>query len=510
MLGPAASVAPEPSPPIRDVRDVAVIDVGSNSVRLVLYRLEGRAIWTVFNEKVLAGLGRDLSTTGRLSKEGVVQALAALRRFRAVIEGAGVTEVYSAATAAVREAQDGAAFIARIAQEAGFTIDVLSGEAEARASALGVAAGQPNATGVVADLGGSSLELVRLDHGVVGKGVTLPLGPFALGAGAKAEIAPTIRDTIARRMKGVAAFEGPHLHAVGGGWRNLALLHMQMSAYPLNIVHQYELSAGEALDAARLVAHQSPRSLDKIPGLSRKRAETLPYAGLVLEALIERLGVQRITFSAYGLREGLLLQAMPRDVRERDPLIEGCAALGAQEGLVEALGPALHAWLQPAWSMLSPVLGAQRDAVILAAASRLCDMGARLHPDHRADLVFQRVLRAPIAGQTHAERVFLAVALGSRYGGKPESTEARATVSRLLSPERFARAQALGAAMRLGCHLCGRSPALLASSRLTLAAGGLRLGADADRVDLLLGEQTRKRFMALAEALGLRGEIERS
>ena len=227
-----------------------------------------------------------------------------------------------------------------------------------------------------------------------------------------------------------------------------------------------------------------------------------------MEALIERLGVERITFSAYGLREGLLLQAMPQAVRDRDPLVEGCAALGVQEGLVEALGPALHAWLTPAWSKLTPVLGGERDAVVLAAASRLCDMGARLHPDHRADLVFQRVLRAPIAGQTHAERVFLAVALGARYGGKPESGDARAVIARLLSPQRFARAQALGAAMRLGCHLCGRSPDLLAASHLSLDDGLLRLAAEAARADLLLGDQTRKRFGALVEALGVRGEIE--
>ena len=258
MPGPPPTAAPEPSPTVSEVRDVAVLDVGSNSVRLVLYRLEGRSIWTVFNEKVLAGLGRDLSTTGRLSREGVVQALAALRRFRAVIEGAGITEVYSAATAAVREAQDGPAFIARIAAEAGFAIDILSGEAEARASALGVAAGDPEAAGVVADLGGSSLELVRLNQGVVGRGVTLPLGPFALGASEKGDMPATIRDTIAKRMKGAGGFEGPHLHAVGGGWRNLALLHMQITGYPLNIVHHYELSAAEALDAARLVARQSP------------------------------------------------------------------------------------------------------------------------------------------------------------------------------------------------------------------------------------------------------------
>ncbi len=502
------TVPPPVSADALEVRDVAVLDVGSNSVRLVIYRLEGRAIWTVFNEKVLAGLGRGLAISRHLSPEGTLAALAALRRFRAVIEGAGVSEVFAAATAAVREAADGPAFIARIEREVGFHIDVLSGEDEARASALGVAAGQPDAQGVVADLGGSSLELVRLDRGVVGQGVTLPLGPLALGAGSK-----TIGDLeLARRtavdaLQAVEGFQTRHLHAVGGGWRNLALLHMQMVRYPLNIVHQYELSASEALIASSLVARQSRGSLDKIPGLSRKRAETLPYAAVVLEALIERLGVERITFSAYGLREGLILQAMSPEVRRRDPLIEGFKAMGAREGLIETLGPTLERWLQPWLAALPPVFSPERDARLMAAACRLSDVGARLHPDHRADLVFDRVLRAAVAGQTHAERAFLAVSLFARYASGPASA-VLGEVARLMSEAELSRAYALGAAMRLGCDLCGRSPALLERASLRLFPSRVVLSVDAAHADLLLGEQTRKRLNTLAAALGVKAEVE--
>ncbi|CAN5221505.1 Ppx/GppA phosphatase family protein [soil metagenome] len=509
--------APRPQsqsgPPLADaepleVRDVAVLDVGSNSVRLVIYRLEGRAIWTVFTEKVLAGLGRGLAASRRLSPEGAEAALSALRRFKAVIEGAGVTEVFAAATAAVREAADGPAFIARIEREVGFHIDVLSGEDEARASALGVSAGQPDAQGVVADLGGSSLELVRLDRGEVGRGVTLPLGPLALGAGAKImgdlDLA---RRTAVAELAPVDGFDTRHLHAVGGGWRNLALLHMQIVRYPLNIVHQYELSAEEALSAAALVARQSRGSLDKIPGLSKKRAETLPYAAVVLEALIERLGVERITFSAYGLREGLILQAMSPAVRARDPLIEGFRAMGAREGLIEALGPTLERWLTPLLADLPPVFGHERDARLMAAACRLADVGARLHPDHRADLVFERVLRAAVAGQNHAERAFLAVTLFARYASGSAAPVLGET-ARLMSEAERTRAYALGAAMRLGCDLCGRSPALLERASLTSTPTRVVLRVDRAHADLLLGEQTRKRLNTLATTLGVKAEVE--
>ena len=491
------------APADRPVRDVAVVDIGSNSVRLVLYRVEGRAIWTVFNEKVLAGLGRDLSRTGRLSPEGVVLALSALRRFKLVLEGAGVAEVHAVATAAVREAKDGKAFVEQITAETGLKVRILSGEEEARLSALGVVAGQPGASGVVGDLGGSSLELIRLKAGEASKGVTLPLGPLALGASGfdPEAVSRTAQLKLAKLPKG---FESDCFYAVGGAWRNLALLQMRLAGYPLAIVQQYEMPARDALAVARLMAGQSPSSLDRIEGMSKKRAETLPYAALVLEAIIERLGVSRIVISSHGLREGLVFESIPRDLRALDPLVEGCTALGARQGIAEQLGPALEAWLTPVWQALPPVFEAARQTVLLAAACRLADIGARLHPDHRADLVFDQVLRAPIAGQSHPERAFLAAAAFARHTAHPLPF---AELDRVLSPERMKRARALGAAMRLGCDLSGRSAPLLSKASLKIDKGVLTLTAQRDHADLLLGEGTTKRLNALAQVLELEPRV---
>jgi exopolyphosphatase/guanosine-5'-triphosphate,3'-diphosphate pyrophosphatase len=480
-------------------RDLAVIDVGSNSVRLVLYRLEGRAIWTVFNEKVLAGLGRDLPRTRRLSPEGVRAALSALRRFRVVLEGVQPDEVHATATAAVREAEDGPEFVARVQAETGLKLRVLSGVEEARYSALGVLAGQPTAEGVAGDLGGSSLELVRLGPDGPSEGVTLPLGPFALGA-PHAFDARRIRAAAERQLDRVAdRFRGACFYAVGGAWRNIALLHMALSDHPLRIVHQYELGAREAIETARLVARQSRSSLERVEGVTKKRAETLPYAAVVLEALVERLGLSRVVLSAFGLREGLIFDHLPRAVRELDPLIEGYAALGARQGAVEQLGPALETWLTPFWGGLAPVFEDGRDLTLLAAACRLADVGARLHPDHRAELVFDQVLRAPVAGQTHVERAFLAAAAYARHTARPPPEPE--VIQRLLSPERLRRARILGAAVRLGCDLSGRSPPLLAAASLQLKDGAVVLTAERARADLLLGEQTAKRLNTLAQLL---------
>lgn len=494
--------------PVEGSRDVAVVDVGSNSVRLVLYHLDGRAIWTVYNEKVLAGLGRDLAETGRLCPEGVTEARAALQRFRAVLDGARPAQVFTAATAAVRDAQDGPAFIETVRADTGLDIRILSGEQEARASALGVVAGQPDAHGVVGDLGGSSLELVRVERGEPGQGVTLPLGPLALGA-PESFNPVSISGTAARRIDRVAAdYQARTFYAVGGAWRNLALMHMRMSGYPLGIVHQYELSRDEAVHAARFAARQTRVGLERVEGVSKRRSETLPYAALVLEQLVERLGIERVALSAYGLREGLIYEGMSPDVRARDPLIEGCTALGLSHGAADRLGPALETWAAPFWRSLNPsVFGPAREAALLSAASRLADIGARLHPDHRADLAFDIVLRAPIAGQTHAERAFLATAVFARYTAQAGKVEA--AVGRLLSPERLRRARVLGAALRLGADLSGRSPELLASSSLAIDGGAVMLTAKAPSADLLLGEQTGKRLGAVADLLNRPSAVSR-
>jgi len=485
-------------------RQAAVIDVGSNSVRLVIYRVDGRALWTIYNEKVVAGLGRDLTATRRLSPEGIEASIGALRRFRSVLDGWRAEEVTACATAAVREAADGKAFLKRVLDETGLEVRILTGEEEARYAALGVICGQPDAEGVVGDLGGSSLELVRLNGFNHIEGVTLPLGPFALGA-PKPLNADRTKRLVDDHLSPLAnRYASPEFHAVGGAWRNLALLHMQLADYPLHVAHQYEIGRGDGLDLARFVQRQSRSSLEGIEGLSKKRFDTLPYAAIVLERLIERLGIERIVISAYGVREGLLLEAMPPEVRQLNPLIEGCEALTSQRGISPELGHALEAWIGPLFEKLPPLF-AGRDEVLTAAASRLADLGARLHPDHRADMAFEQVLRAPLAGMTHAERVFLATVAFARHSAAPQPPDV--AIARVLTPERRQRARALGSALRLGCDLSGHNPRLLEKSAVTIKGDRLVVTALAGWEDMLLGEQTTRRAQTLAQALKLKLDL---
>jgi exopolyphosphatase/guanosine-5'-triphosphate,3'-diphosphate pyrophosphatase len=281
---------------------------------------------------------------------------------------------------------------------------------------------------------------------------------------------------------------------------------MEITGYPLRVVHQYEIDAAELMDTARLIARSSKASLEKWPGLSRKRADTLPYAALVLEGLIERLGLKRIVLSAWGVREGLLYEALESEVAAIDPLLAGCSALGARQGISPALPGTLLGWIAPLLAALPPVFGRARDGLLADAACRLADLGARLHPDHRVELAFNQVLRAPIPGQNHAERAYLAAAVNARYGGGGATPEPR-TVARLLNEEQRQGARILGLAIRLACDLSGRSPQLLVNARARVSAGALILSAGDGYADVLLGEQTRRRGKALAEAMGLKLDI---
>jgi exopolyphosphatase/guanosine-5'-triphosphate,3'-diphosphate pyrophosphatase len=425
--------------------------------------------------------------------------MAALRRFAALVAAARPDRVFAVATAAARDAEDGAAFCRRVRAETGLELRVLTGAEEARYAALGVLAGAPDSDGLAGDLGGASLELIRLDRGQPGDGVTLPLGPFSFKDTSRFD-ADRVKSQVERHLKPHAhRLRTDVFHAVGGAWRNLALLAMRMSGYPLEIVHQYEMSRREALEAAHLIARQSKGSLDRVEGISRRRLETLPHAAAVLEGLVDALDVESVMLSAYGLREGVLFEAMPEAERRKDPLIEGCAALSRREGVGGELGAALQRWLERPFGALEPVLGS-REPVLAAAACNLADLGARLHPDHRADLIFHQVLRVPIPGMSHAERVYLATALFARHTAAAMTPEA-ALVSRLLTHERFQRARALGSAIRLGCDLSGRNAELLGHTRLDIRSSSVVLEAEETYAPILLGEQTAKRAGTLAGLL---------
>jgi len=322
---------------------VAVLDIGSNSVRLVVFDGAGRAPIPIFNERVFAGLGRGLSATGRLSPEGMEHALDNVARFAAIARAMGVGRLDAVATAAVRDASDGGLFVAEVERRTGLRIAVLSGEDEARLSALGVLSDAPEADGAMGDLGGASLELVSLKDGAPGRHATLPLGPLRLLDVARADVDKSagVVDRELGKVTWLGELAGRSFYAVGGAWRGLARVHMTQTGSPLRVIDHYSVKRARLEPMLALIAKMSRRSLDRLPDLPRRRVETLPAAAVILAAVLKHGRPKRVIFSACGLREGIVYSQLPAEVRAGDPLVAACTAHARRMGRPTRLGATL-------------------------------------------------------------------------------------------------------------------------------------------------------------------------
>lgn len=478
---------------------VAVIDVGSNSVRLVVFEAAERAPDYFFNEKVACGLGAQIARTGRLDPEGRASAIETLTRFAALAERMRVTALDAVATAAVREAEDGEEFRDAVRAVTGLRLRVIPGEEEARLSALGVLLAEPAAEGLVADMGGASMELAVIGGGAVGARVTLALGPQRLAGLAGADLVAAIDSELTRGRAALGGAGGP-LTLVGGAWRAFAKIQMQRMRHALQVLHGFRMEPAVAAEAAAWVSRQPPETLKGFTGVSGQRAGLAPLAALVLSRLIAVFDPPAVTISAFGLREGLYYEMLPPAIRRRDPLIDACQRLEARQARFPGFGRELFDFVAPlvvAWS--AP------ERRLAHAACLLNDVNWRAHPDYRPLSCFETVTRANLTGIDHEGRVFIGFALLNRYGGGKHSADVAEALA-LLSPQARERAKALGRALRLGAMLSASTAGALASARLTLSDEAVTLNLGADLAGLA-GQMVERRLGALASALGLQSAL---
>ncbi|MEM8570292.1 MAG: Ppx/GppA family phosphatase [Pseudomonadota bacterium] len=483
------------------LRRIGVIDVGSNSVRLVVFDGMARSPAYFFNEKVLCGLGAGLSGTGRLNPEGRHKALGALRRFSALSARMDLSGMIAVATAAVRDAEDGAAFCDQIEAETGLQVHVASGAEEARLSAKGVLLGWPDAEGIVCDMGGSSIELALLRNGRTLQCDTAPVGPLKL-----ADISGTekrekyIRKQIKGLFKSVSGETGQSIFLVGGSWRALARLDMLRTDYPLTVLHGYEPPIERLQETLNWIPSQDVAELSRLTGTSTARLSLIPLVVPVLRELIRRAEPSRIVVSAYGLREGLLYRQMPEAMRERDPLLEAARHMEVNKSRVPGFGRVLFSWLRPLYPDASAA--ALR---LIEAACLLHDVHWRAHPEYRAEHCFASVTRANIGGVNHDDRIFVGFALLNRYkASAPNAIVER--YARMIGEERLAEAAQLGRAMRLGAMLSGSSEEVLNNAKLRVQDGNLTVTLHSIASECA-GEAVERRLQSLASRMGLRAAL---
>lgn len=477
----------------------AVIDIGSNSVRLVVYEGPPRAPAVIFNEKVAAGLGRGLSIDGRIADEDAQRGLIALRRYALLARHMDVGELHCVATAAVRDAENGPDFIAR-AERAGLNIRLLSGSEEAEAAGLGVVAAIPDAYGIAVDLGGGSLELAEVCDGAVGRRASFPLGVLRLPA-LRNDGQQAFESAIRKQLKAQdwpGAATGQPLYLVGGSWRALARLDLELTRDPLPVMDQHILPRAALRRLLRATTRLSFDDLRAIPGMASNRAATLPDAAALLAALVNIIDVPAMTVSSSGLREGLLFQALDADTRAQDPLIVAAEFEGRRLARFAAHGRHIADWIAPLFGD-DPAA----DQRIRLAACLLSDVAWSANPDFRAERGREIALHGNWRGIDIAGRVLLARTLHAGFGGTDAEFPA---MPGLVDPARLERARQWGLAIRLAQRLSGGIEKPLDGAKLQMSGERLTLTLAPGWHDLA-GESVDRRLRGLAQALGLKGDL---
>jgi len=426
---------------------VAVLDIGSNAVRFVVYDGLNRAPVKIHNERDICSLGADLATTGRLRPEGQAQALESIGRFSGLIRAMGIRRVYAVATAALRDAQDGPDFIARVERDFGLRIRVVDGEEEARLSAVGVMMNGLGSHGVIGDYGGGSLELIVVGQNRVRYKASLPLGSHRLHAieGRAARLAYIDRHLAEAPF--LAQFHGQDFYALGGSWRSMAKAHIRMTRHPLQALDHYTIDGGKARDFADMLSRQSLASLEKTAGLSQNRVRDMGVAALTMARLFEKISPARLVFSGTGLREGLLYDALAPAQQRQDALLASCRKIAAKISRFDHLRAfsGLARWMAPLFSGEDHAFFR-----LLESACLLSDTGWFEHEDDKADNAFSRILLLPFYGVDHRGRAFMALANYVRYGGADLADgPAAQTAQALLSETERAAAITAGLAMRV-------------------------------------------------------------
>lgn len=485
--------------PRQAVHRSAVIDIGSNSVRLVVYEGPARAPAVIFNEKVAAGLGRGLAIDGRIADEDAERGLVALRRYALLARHMEVKDLQCVATAAVRDAVNGPDFIASAA-DAGLKIRLLSGEEEAEAAGYGVLAAIPDAHGIAVDLGGGSLELAEVANGEVGRCASFPLGVLRLPA-LRAD-GPQLFERAVRKMLKAADWPGNltglPLYLVGGSWRALSRLDLELTHDPLAVLDQHNLPRAALRRLVRATKRLSFEELRAIPGMASNRAAALPDAAALLAALANIIDVPEMTVSSSGLREGLLYQSLDADTRAQDPLIVAAEFEGRRLARFAPHGRAIADWIAPLFAS-----EAHADSRVRLAASLLSDVAWSANPDFRAERGTEIGLHGNWRGIDIPGRVLLARALHAGFGGADGDFPA---MGGLVAPERLERARQWGLAIRLAQRLTGGVEAPLRASSIARVDGKLLLSLDPGWHHLA-GESVERRLRSLAQTLDAKAEL---
>jgi len=486
---------------LKGARPVAVLDIGSNSVRLVVYERHARSLTPLYNEKSACALGRGIAQSGRLAEANMEKALEAMKRFALVARMMRVGKIHVLATSAVRDAANRAQFVSAVEAIMETRVRVLTGEEEAHFAALGVVAGIPGFEGIVGDLGGGSLELSSVSHGADTNGQSYELGVIRLqddGDGSPVKAVNIVRKRLADSLVS-AAEPGGQFVAIGGTWRSLAKLHQAKRQYPLHMVQDYVVGAADMIAFCdEIVAADSLKSYPGASSVSSSRRDLVPFGAAAMAELLRIGRFASVVFSALGVREGYLYGLLSPQEKAVDPLIQGAEELS----ILRSRSPAHANDLIEFTSQYMAIAGiteTQDEQRLRVVSSLLADIGWRSHPDYRGPQSVDAVAYGSLTGVDHPGRSFLAQALAIRYDGL--KSKAAQTLVGLGSEHLTARARLLGTLFRVAYPMTAAMPGILARTRFGIDGNTLVLHLPTD-LAFLNGDHLRNRLRQFADCAG--------
>ena len=458
---------------------------------------------SIFNESVVCALGKGLGETGLLNPNGIKLAMRALKRFIKLVRELQIQNFVMLATAAVRDAVDGERFVERVKNKFGYSVQILSGAQEAELSAMGVISSFPKAYGLFADLGGGSLDIITRKDSSFCHNATFPLGHIRVAEDSQYDYKKAIKiiEKQLKKCQWLLKLKGGTLHAIGGSWRAIALLYIEQTKYPLHVLDNFTMNNSDASAFTKLLGQSSLKSFEKMERIEGSREQTMQYAAIVLNQLIKVTRPKEIIFSGYGLREGQFFKMLENSSNEIDPLINACNGFALRSGRFSINGVEIASWM-------FPIFAKETDNYhrLCKAAALLSDIGWTEHPDYRAIHSFTRVLRFPIPGITHKQRVMLAIAILIRYKGNLSQYEVK-TVKGLISQKDQNRSQIMGLALRFAHLISGGVPGILPKTKLRIDDKLIQLIVENDSKSLI-SLSVKKLFLNLSNELKLEGRIE--
>ena len=478
------------------LKRIGIIDIGSNSIRLVVFDGPRRSPLYLYNEKVFFRLG--LQSFGKKAFDNATLKAVSriINRYVAICQNMEIHKIIMFGTSALREASNSDVLVEEIRKNTSICVDVISGEKEAFYAAQGILLGFPNAEGIICDLGGNSVEFANICKRVIAECNSTLLGPLAITKleNKIEDIDRYIRKQLLGAVNANAAKDKPFF-LIGGSWRAIAKIHMQRTQYPLKIIQGYKVKSKKIKKTLEFIQDSSfITKYDEI-NISADRLELLPLSARLLEIIIDELQIKTLTFSSFGVREGFLYHNLSEAEKKKDPLIEAAKFFEKKETRFPNMSKHTFKWISPLYENLP-----RKTKRVILAATKLHDIAWIAHPDYKTEMCLELVTRSNISGLSHKERVFLAMILLFRHKAKPEKVF-NSKLFKIVSKKKRKIARVLGKGLKLASTVLGEL-SLFDKIDFRLKAHEVELCFQS-KIDFVNGEVVERRIQELNKALKL-------